>query len=145
MTGQQQKHEEDAKKLINPPGTETIYQGMQFSQAVRVANLIWVSGQVGMNEKWQIVEGIEAQTRIAFQNLARVLSHAGAALDDIVELTTFHTSMTDMAVFSKVKSEFFTGNYPAWTAVGVKELVLPALLVEIRATAVVDNQHRDNN
>lgn len=136
----EKRHEAGTKTLINPPGTEKIYNGMKFSQAVRAGNLIWVSGQVGMNENLQVGEGIEAQARIAFQNLERVLSHAGAALDDIVELTTFHTSMSDMAIFSKVKSEFITRDYPAWTAVGVKELVLPALLVEIRATAVIVTQ-----
>jgi enamine deaminase RidA (YjgF/YER057c/UK114 family) len=127
----------DIRKLINPPGTEAIYKSMKFSQAVRVGNCIWVSGQVGMNEKWETGEGIAAQTRIAFQNLERVLIHAGATLADIVELTTFHTSMTDIDSFSKIKSEFISSDYPAWTAIGVKELVLPKLLVEIRATAIV--------
>lgn len=144
MTTLQHGKEKHPRELINPPGTEAIYKGMQFSQAVRVDNMIVVSGQVGMNEKWQIGEGIEAQTRLAFQNLERVLSHAGATLDDIIELMTFHTSMADMAVFSKVKSEFITGEYPAWTAVGVKELVLPGLLVEIKATALVATQQQHN-
>jgi len=130
----------DVRKLINPPGTEAIYQGLQFSQAVRVGNQIWVSGQVGMNESWQVGEGIEAQARMGFQNLERVLSYAGATLADIVELTTFHTSMADMAAFSKVKAEFIPRDYPAWTAVGVTALVLPTLLVEIRATAVIDSR-----
>ena len=130
----------DVRTLINPPGTEAIYKRMQFSQAVRAGNQIWVSGQVGMNENWQVADGIEAQARIAFKNLERVLSHAGATLADIVELTTFHTSMADVAAFSKVKAEFIPRDYPAWTAVGVTALVLPALLVEIRATAVIGSK-----
>ncbi|MCU0848638.1 MAG: RidA family protein [Spirochaetes bacterium] len=139
MVMEEKEPENDAKKLINPPGTEGIYEKMKFSQAVRIGKWILVSGQVGMDEKLQTGAGIEAQARIAFRNLERVLSHAGATLDDIVELMTFHTSMADMAVFSKVKSEFISRDYPAWTAIGVKELVLPGLLVEIRATAVVEN------
>ena len=130
----------DGRTLINPPGTEAIYKGMQFSQAVRIGKQIWVSGQVGIDENWQVGAGIEAQAKMAFHNLERVLSHAGATLADIVELMTFHTAMTDMATFSKVKSEFFPKDYPAWTAIGVKELVLPALLVEIRSTAVVGSR-----
>ncbi len=124
--------------LINPPGTEKSYQRNQFSQAVRVGDTIWVSGQTGVNEKWQAAEGIEAQARLAFQNLGKVLAHAGASLADVVELTTFHTNMADIAGFAKVKAEFFKQDYPAWTAVGVTQLVLPSLLVEIRATAVVN-------
>ncbi len=127
----------EQRVLINPPGTEKSYQRNQFSQAVRVGNTIWVSGQTGVNEKWQAPEGIEAQARLAFQNLERVLSHAGASLADVVELTTFHTNMADIAGFAKVKAEFFTKDFPAWTAVGVTQLVMPSLLVEIRATAVI--------
>jgi enamine deaminase RidA (YjgF/YER057c/UK114 family) len=82
-------------------------------------------------------EGIEAQTRIALENLRRVLAEAGATLADVVELVTFHKDMTDLPGFSKVKAEFFPENYPAWTAIGTTELAFPGLLVEIRATAVV--------
>ena len=126
------------KTLINPPGTEGIYQAMQFSQAVRKDHMVWVSGQVGMDEKLQMAEGIEAQSRQAFQNLKNILESAGATIEDVVELVTYHISMKDMGTFAKVKSEFFTKDYPAWTAVGVTELVMPGLLLEIRATAVIE-------
>ena len=66
-----------------------------------------------------------------------VLEAAGATLADVVELMTFHTDLRgEMAAFSKVKDAFFTERYPSWTAVGVTELALPELLVEIRAVAV---------
>jgi len=129
------------RKLINPAGTEMIYDSMQFSQAVQVGNMMWVSGQVGMNEKFEVAEGIEAQTRQAFINLQKVLNEAGGSFEDIVELVTYHISMSDMRKFAKVKSEFIHNNYPAWTAVGVNELVLPGLLVEIRATAVLNQDN----
>jgi enamine deaminase RidA (YjgF/YER057c/UK114 family) len=124
------------RKLINPPGTEGIYQSWHFSQAVRVGNQVWVSGQVGIDEHG-IGDGIEAQARAAFRNLVRVLDAAGASLRDVVELVTYHRAMQDMQTFAKVKDEFFPEDYPAWTAVGVTALALPELLVEIRATAVV--------
>jgi enamine deaminase RidA (YjgF/YER057c/UK114 family) len=124
------------RKLINPPGTEGIYASWHFSQAVRAGNLVWVSGQVGMDDKG-IADGIEAQARAAFRNLVRVLDAAGASLRDVVEIVTFHRAMGDMAAFAKVKDEFFPENYPAWTAVGVTALALPELLVEIRATAAI--------
>jgi enamine deaminase RidA (YjgF/YER057c/UK114 family) len=77
------------KKLINPAGTEMIYDSMQFSQAVQVGKMMWVSGQVGMNEKFEMAEGIEAQTRQAFINLKRVLNEAGGSLEDIVPEAVF--------------------------------------------------------
>ncbi len=126
------------KQLINPKGSEQIYQSMQFSQAIKYKNTIWVSGQVGVDETFKVGQGIEEQSQMAFQNLEKVLREAGSGLEDIVELITYHTSMKEIGGFSKVKAKFIIENYPAWTAVGVTELVLPDLLVEIRATAIID-------
>ena len=123
------------RRLINPPGTEAIYRSWHFSQAVRVGDMVFVSGQVGMDDKG-VAEGIEAQARAALGNLKRVLEAAGATLGDVVELTTFHVDMGETAAFGKVKDEFFPESYPAWTAVGTSALVLPPLRVEVRATAV---------
>ena len=111
---------------------------MQFSQAVKVNNMSCVAGQVGIDKDFSIGKGIEEQSRLAFQNLSAVLEEAGGSLTDIVELVTYHISMKDMRPFSKVKSEFIPSDYPAWTAVGVNELVLRGLLVEIRATAIIN-------
>ena len=130
------KQVEMERMLINPEGSEGIYESLQFSQAVRAGNMVWISGQVGMDASFNMGDGIEEQTRMAFQNLQRVIEAAGGTLADIVELVTYHISMKDMKGFSKVKAEFIPEDYPAWTAVGVTELVLPGLLVEIRATAV---------
>ena len=126
------------KVLINPKGTEQIYDRMKFSQAVKSGNMIFVSGQVGIDENLKIADGIENQTEQAFRNLEKVLAEAGADLQDIVELVTFHTSMKDMKGFAKIKAKFIPDKFPAWTAVGVTELVLPGLLVEIKATAIID-------
>ena len=129
----------DKKELINPLGTEQIYKLMQFSQAVKVGNTIYVSGQVGVDENFKAGTGIEEQTDLAFINLTHVLTVAGAKLADIVELVTYHTSMKDIKGFSEVKGKYIPENYPAWTAVGVTELVMPDLLVEIKATAVISS------
>ena len=123
--------------LINPPGTEKVYEKLQFSQAVQVGDTIWVSGQVGMDATGMAGDGIAAQARLAFQNLQHVLKSAGSSLDDIVELVSYHTSMNGIREFGKVKAEFIAQNYPAWTAVGVTELAFSQLLVEIKATAVI--------
>ena len=131
---QKSSSSDSQKILVNPKGTEEIYKSLQFSQAVRAGNMVWVSGQVGVDAHFNMGEGIEVQTRMAFQNLKSVIEEAGGGLSDIVELVTYHTSMKGMKGFSKIKSEFIPNNYPAWTAVGVTELVLPGLLVEIRAT-----------
>ena len=125
------------KKLINPTGTEAIYESLKFSQAIRVGDQLWISGQVGIDDDFKVKEGLESQTRQAFENLEQVIHEAGGALVDVVELVTYHKNISDMPVFAKVKSEFFPNDYPAWTALEVSALVMPELLVEIRATAII--------
>lgn len=125
------------RQLINPPGTESLYENWHYSQAVRVGETVWVSGQVGIDSAGKIPAGIEAQARLAFENLKRVLTAAGAALGDVVELTTFHVDMKEMEGFAKVKLEYLPSNHPAWTAIGTTELAMPDLRVEMRAVAVI--------
>lgn len=123
--------------LINPRETQLIYDGFHFSQANRVGDIIWVSGQVGIDDKLAPGKGIAAQARLAFEGLKRTLAAAGATLRDVVELTTFHIDLRgEMDDFVKVKDEYLPRDYPAWTAVGVTQLALPELRVEIRAVAV---------
>lgn len=123
--------------LINPEETQPLYDGFHFSQANRVGDTIWVSGQVGVDDKFTPARGMAAQARLAFEGLKRTLAAAGATLDDVVELTTFHIDLRgEMEQFTRVKDEYLSRNYPAWTAVGVTQLALPDLRVEIRAVAV---------
>jgi enamine deaminase RidA (YjgF/YER057c/UK114 family) len=123
--------------LINPKETLPMYEGFHFSQANRVGDTIWVSGQVGVDHHLTPAVGMAAQARLAFEGLKRTLSAAGASLEDVVELTTFHIDLRgEMDDFAKVKDEYFPRNCPAWTAVGVTQLALPELRVELRAVAV---------
>lgn len=125
------------KQSFNPPGTEGSADKYRLSQAMRVGDTIWVSGQVGVTADRTVPDGIEAQTRLTFENLKRVLESAGATLDDIVELTLLLTdSSIDMAPFYRVKDEYIRPPYPAITGFGVSSLALPGLLLEVRAVAV---------
>jgi enamine deaminase RidA (YjgF/YER057c/UK114 family) len=125
------------RQSINPPSTQALYDKLHFSQATRVGDTIWVSGQVGIDATMTPAKGIAAQAHIAFQALRSVLEAAGASLADIVELTTFHTDLRgDIHAFGRVKDEYLPDRYPSWTAVGVTQLALPELRIEIRAVAV---------
>lgn len=125
------------RQAINPPATQAYYDNFHFSQATRVGDLIWVSGQVGVDAAMQPAQGIVEQSHLAFQSLKLVLETAGASLGDVVELTTFHTHLqADMAAFAQVKDVYFPARYPSWTAVGISQLALEPLRVEIRAVAV---------
>lgn len=125
------------RQSIVPPGTEALYSVFHFSPATRVGDTIWVSGQVGIDARMMPADGMAAQARIAFESLKAVLAAAGASLADVVELTTYHTSLRDeLAAFTQVKDEYLPERYPSWTAVGVTELALPGLCIEIQAVAV---------
>ncbi|MGH8447766.1 RidA family protein [Pseudomonas sp.] len=125
------------RQSINPPSTQVFYDNFHFSQATRVGDMIWVSGQVGIDANMTPANGIEEQAHLAFQALKEVLKSAGASLVDVVELMTFHTEVQgDMPAFAKVKDHYFPDRYPSWTAVGISQLALPELRVEIRAVAV---------
>jgi enamine deaminase RidA (YjgF/YER057c/UK114 family) len=125
------------KTLINPPGTEQDYDEWQMSDAVQVGDTIWLAGKVGIDQRGNFGKGIERQSRRAFQRIQNSLAYAGASLDDIVEIVTYHVSMRDLDEFVKVKSEFIRHDFPAWTAVGVTELYTPEALIEIKAIAVI--------
>ncbi|MGF6507294.1 RidA family protein [Paraburkholderia sp. 32] len=125
------------RQSIIPPPFQAFYDTYHFSPATRVRNTIWVSGQVGIGTDMKAGEGMPAQARIAFESLKAVLETAGAGLSDVVELTTFHTDLRgEMEAFSAVKDAYFPARYPSWTAVGVTQLALPELCIEIRAVAV---------
>ena len=125
------------RKIIIPPGMENLYERFHYAPAVRVNNTLYIAGQVGRDENLQVVEGAEAQYIQAFENLKKVLEAAGATLADVVDIVTYHTDMRDILRFLEVKDKYFTQDYPAWTAIGTPALAMPGLLVEIKATAIL--------
>jgi enamine deaminase RidA (YjgF/YER057c/UK114 family) len=126
-----------SRRQIIPPSMQAMYDAYHFAPATRVGDTIWVSGQVGIDAQMKPGDGMEAQARLAFENLKSVLEAAGATLADVVELVTFHTDLRgDMPAFSPVKDAYFPDRFPSWTAVGTPQLASPAFLVEVRAVAV---------
>ncbi|AXF14416.1 RidA family protein [Paraburkholderia caledonica] len=127
------------RKAVVPAGMEAVYERIRYAPAVKVGNTIYVSGQVGRDAKMQLVEGREAQTIQAFENLKKVLEAAGALLSDVVDLTTFHTDMRDLPSFIEIRDRYLTTHpMPAWTAIGAHMLGGTAgYIVEIKAVAVL--------
>lgn len=100
-----------------------------YSQAVRVDQTIYLSGQIGLHpETMLLVEGIEAQIERVLDNLQAVIQSAGGDLADLVRVTVY---LTDLSHFSKVNdamSRRLTAPYPARAAVGVASLPRGALV-----------------
>ncbi len=108
-----------------------------YSQAVRVGNLLFCSGQVALDPATQqMVDGsIEAETRRVLDNLKAVVEAAGLTLGHVVKTTVYLADFDDYATVNTIYAEYFTGDAPARAAVAVKTLPKNAR-VEIDAIAV---------
>ncbi len=125
------------RQMIIPQGMESLVEKFHYAPAVRVGNTLYISGQLGRDENLHVIEGAEAQFTQAFENLKTVLEAAGGTLADVVDMVTYHTEMRDIPIFLQVKDRYFTHDYPTLTAIGVSALAMPGLMLEIKATAVL--------
>jgi 2-iminobutanoate/2-iminopropanoate deaminase len=108
-----------------------------YSQAVRVDDMLFLSGQLGIDpETGNLVEGgFEAQARQALNNQKTVCEAAGFSLQDVVQCQVFVKDLSQYQAFNAIYSEFFKKEYPARAVLEVSRIPKDAL-VEIMMTAV---------
>jgi enamine deaminase RidA (YjgF/YER057c/UK114 family) len=127
---------EHMKPLIEPYG---------LAEAVRAGDLLYVAGQTGLDEQHQVVEGgLKAQAVQAFRNIREVIVLAGGDPANLVHLTWYladgpaaRSFMEDALDVTAARNEVFPGVITGSTAVRVKQLLTPELLVEIQAIAAL--------
>ncbi|MEO0069220.1 MAG: RidA family protein [candidate division WOR-3 bacterium] len=108
-----------------------------YSQAVKVGNLIFTSGQIGIDPKTnELVEGLEEQTKQTFMNLSAVLAAAGSGLERVVKTTIFITDMDNFSLVNSIYAQFFREPFPARSTVEVSRLPKGAL-IEVDAIAEI--------
>ena len=112
------------REAVFPSGRQDLYQKHRYSAAIRSGDLLFVSGQVGSREDGSPEPDFGQQVRRAFDNLEATLLAAGAGLDDIVDITTFHTDPDRQfeTVLAVKDAVFPRAPYPNWTAIGVNWL-----------------------
>ncbi|MBE7367666.1 RidA family protein [Ramlibacter pallidus] len=112
------------RQAIFPASRQDLYEKHRYSAAIRSGDLLFVSGHVGSREDGTPEPDFERQVRRAFDNLRATLRAAGCGLDDLVDVTTFHTDPErQFETILAVKDEIFPqAPYPNWTAVGVNWL-----------------------
>jgi len=95
-----------------------------YSQATRVGNTIWVSGQIPMDPatKELVTGDMEAQVRRVFENMKAIVLASGASLDEVVKVSIFLIDLAHFALVNKVMAEYFREPYPARAAIGVASL-----------------------
>ena len=88
----------------------------------------------------EMVYDIRVQTRAVIDNIADLLATVGAAITDLVQVTSYLVSMDDFAGYNQTYAEFFDHNGPTRTTVAVHQLPHPDLVIEIQAVAVLPEE-----
>lgn len=119
-------HTNDAPAAIGP-----------YSQAIRLNNLVFTSGQIPLRPDGSLLEGdISAQTKQVLDNVKAVLEAAGSSLDHVIKSTCFLSDMNNFAAMNAVYETYFTSKPPARSTVEVARLPRD-VLIEIEVVAVV--------
>jgi enamine deaminase RidA (YjgF/YER057c/UK114 family) len=125
-------------RMITTPGT-TWPDRYTFSPALRVGNLLFISGTTATDAGGQLVApgDIVGQTRYVYEKFAALLAAAGGGLEHIVETTEYITTTENYRGTADVRRAIFRPPYPTATGVIVSGLLRPGALIEISAVAVL--------
>jgi len=123
------------RQVIQRPGAGV---GLPFSAAVRVGNMLYLSGQIGnVPGTRQLADtGITGQVRQALENVKATLGYAGSSLERVVKCTVFLVDIKDFAAMNAVYTTYFPKDPPARSTIAASGLALGAR-VEIECMAVV--------
>lgn len=97
--------------------------------------LVFTSGQLGLDSTGKLLSGIEAQTKQALDNVKAVLEAAGSSMDKAVKITIYMADIKDYGTVNNIYKGYFSKDFPARTALQVANLPLGGL-IEIEAIAV---------
>lgn len=109
-----------------------------ISQAMKVGNLVFTSGQAALDAQGQIIGAgdFDRQAQQTFENLQAVLHAAGSELGRVVKVTIYLTDMAHFPRIVELRKTWFSEPWPADTIVEVSSLALPELMIEIEAVAL---------
>jgi len=107
-----------------------------YSQGLRYGNLLFTSGQLGMDASGNFAATVEEQTERSLLNVKAILEEAGSGMEHVLKTTVFLKDMNDFQAVNEVYARFFTEPYPSRSAVQVARLPKDGL-VEIEVIAVI--------
>jgi enamine deaminase RidA (YjgF/YER057c/UK114 family) len=126
----------DPAQVIMPtdPGARAAQEEYGYAEAVIAGDMVYLSGVV-VGLRPGETDLVPAYAR-AFERIGGSLARAGSGLDQIVDITSFHTDIEpQVAAMAKAKKAVIPGPHPAWTAIGVTRLLPPTGLTEIKVVA----------
>ena len=105
---------------------------------VKVGDTVYTSGLVASDSDGNVIgEDVYTQSSQVFKNIEDLLAVAGATMADVIKINTFLTDMSQYGEFSKARNEAFPAGVPASASYTTLALVLPSLLVEVEAIAII--------
>ncbi len=112
-----------------------------YSRAVKVGNIVEVTGTVAVDENNNLVGTNNAyeQTKFIIEKIEKILQQAGASLKDVIRTRMFVTDISRWEEFGKAHGEFFKEIKPCTSMIEVKALIAPEYLIEIEATAILNS------
>ena len=117
--------------------------GAAYSAAVRVGDVLYLTGQIGTRPDGSLPDSVQEQSRLTMENLSAELKSHGSSLDDVFKCTVMLDDISTWADFNKVYVTYFKpGRLPARDAFGVEGLALPGLKVELVCMAYSPPAHR---
>ena len=124
------------KATLSPPAFAHFVEDWHLSPVLDSGEFVFLSGVTGARADLTVAADPEAQIRDTFQCAQDYLRAADLTFDDVVEMTSYHVGLREhLAAFITVKDEYVTAPYPAWTAIGVSQLITEGTIVEIRLIA----------
>jgi enamine deaminase RidA (YjgF/YER057c/UK114 family) len=125
-----EKHDEAPDYFMLRPVVEKAYG---YTHAVRIGNEIKISGAVSMDDEGgPTAKGDMAQQmKNCYSDLDKILKHYGCTFDDVVVENIFTTNMPEFLKISGYRNEIYKKHYPTGSWLGVRELALPEILIEI--------------
>src|SRR5262245_20818657 len=136
LAGQIGRAQLSMKSTLSPPAFSHFVDDWHFSPVLDAGEFVFFSGVTGARPDLTVAADPETQIRDAFGFLNDHLAAAHLGFGDVVEMTSYHVDLrTHLSVFMKVKDEYVNAPYPAWTAIGVSQLITEGTIVEIRLIA----------
>ena len=118
------------------PDTAAFEDQWHFTHMVRSRGLLFLAGVTGTRPDGTVDTDPHTQFDVLFDHLHQYLAAAGAGFEHLVEITTYHVDLSaHLEAFIDVKDDHLPRPYPAWSAIGVDQLITPGAFVELRAVA----------
>ncbi len=121
------------------PDLEKMYG---YTQAVRVGNIVKIGGVISIDDKGNPTgkDDFMQQMKNCYASLEKVLNHYGCTFDDVIVENLYTTSMSELQKNASYRQEIYKNHFPTGSWIGIKELGLPEMMIEIEIEALIPKE-----